>query len=219
MKQNDNKGNQRPDAVPASLSVGAVETKYKKGNHVWAKQPKELAGRTGYVMDVDTRRIEYDVRFGNEVWIVPEDDLELVDPATEEVPQTVFEREADADQPLTEQAAYDDYQERTAKSGDRADQLAWAIVALLAAQLIGGSKYGEMYVMAAGALAYMLLHTMQSAWQGLAIWIVKQRISRGQRLADYPSWVGGMAWAFYWLKLCALIAAAVYGIVHFVQLL
>lgn len=120
---------------------------------------------------------------------------------------------------LTEGQAYDDYQERTAKSGDRADQLAWAIVVLLAAQLIGGSKYGEMYVMAAGALAYMLLHTLQSAWQGVAIWIVKQRISRGQRLTDYPSWLGGTAWAFYWLKLAALTAAAVYGIVHFLRLL
>ena len=120
---------------------------------------------------------------------------------------------------LTEHQAYDDYQERTVKSTDRADQLAWAIVALLAAQLIGGSKYGEMYVMAAGALAYLLLSTLQYAWQGLAIWIVKQRISRGQCLADYPSWVGGTAWVLYALKLCALTAAAVYGIVHFLRLL
>ena len=218
MEQNNNKDNQRPDAVPASLSVGAVETKYKKGDHVWAKQPKELAGRTGYVMGVDTRRMEYEVRFGTEIWIVPEDDLELVDPATEEVRQTVFEREDTTDL-LTERQAYDDYQERTAKSGDRADQLAWAIVALLAAQLIGGKYFREIGVMAAGALAYMLLHTLQSAWQGLAIWIVKQRISRGQRLADYPSWVGGTAWVLYALKLCALTAAALYGIVHFIQLL
>ena len=120
---------------------------------------------------------------------------------------------------LTERQAYDDYQERTAKSGDRADQLAWAIVALLAAQLIGGSKYSEMYVMAAGALAYLLLSTLQSAWQGLAFWIVKQRISRGQRLTDYPSWVGGTARVLYALKLCALAAAALYGIVHFLRLL
>ena len=120
---------------------------------------------------------------------------------------------------LTERQAYDDYQERTAKSGDRADQLAWAIVALLAAQLIGDQHYHEFYVMAAGALAYLLLSTLQSAWQGLAIWIVKQRISRGQRLTDYPSWVGGTAWVLYWLKLCALTAAALYGIVHFLRLL
>jgi len=79
-----NKENQRPDAVPASSSVGAVEPKYKKGDHVWAKRSKELAGRTGYVMKVDTRRMEYEERFGTEMWIVPEDDLELVDPATED---------------------------------------------------------------------------------------------------------------------------------------
>lgn len=94
-----NKKNQRPDAIPVSLSVGAVEAKYKKGDHVWAKQPKELAGRTGYVMEIDTRRMEYEVRFGTEIWIVQESDLELVDPATEEARQPVFEREDDADQP------------------------------------------------------------------------------------------------------------------------
>lgn len=39
-----NKENQRPDAVPASSSVGAVEPKFKKGDHVWAKQPKGWLG-------------------------------------------------------------------------------------------------------------------------------------------------------------------------------
>lgn len=75
-----NKKNERPDAVPASLSEDAVEKKYKKGDHVWAKQPEKLAGRTGYVMGIDIRRMEYDVRFGTEMWLVPEDDLELVGP-------------------------------------------------------------------------------------------------------------------------------------------
>lgn len=104
-----NKENQRPDAVPASLSVDAVEPKYKEGDHVWAKRPKELAGRTGCVRAVDTYRMVYEVAFGTEVWKMLEDSLELVDPATEETRQTVFEREDDADQPLTEQAAYDEY--------------------------------------------------------------------------------------------------------------
>jgi hypothetical protein len=31
--------------------------------------------------------------------------------------------------------------------------------------------------------------------------------------------VGGTAWVLYALKLCALTAAAVYGIVHFLRLL
>lgn len=212
-----NKKNQRPDAVPASLSVGAVEPKYKKGDHVWAKQPKELAGRTGYVRAVDTYRMVYEVAFGTEVWKMLEDDLELVDPATEEARQTVFEREDDADQPLTEQSAYDEYQERSKTSGDRAEQLAWAMIALLAGQLIGGSKYAEFYVLGGAALLYLLLSAMQSVWQSVTIWLVKCRIKRtGIRLNDYPDWVGFGAWVFYWLKMIIIAIGAIYGANHFI---
>jgi len=213
-----NKKNQRPDAVPASLSVGAVEPKYKKGDHVWAKQPKELAGRTGYVRAVDTYRMLYEVAFGTEVWKMLEDDLELVDPATEEVRQTVFEREDDADQPLTEQAAYDEYQERSKTSGDRAEQLAWAMIVLLAGQLIGGSKYAEFYVLGGAALLYLLLSTMQYVWQSVTIWLVKCRIKRtGIVLNEYPDWVGFGAWVFYWLKMIVIAIAAIYGASHFIS--
>ena len=237
-----NKKNQRPDAVPASLSVDAVEPKYKKGDHVWAKQPKELAGRTGYVRAVDTYRMLYEVAFGTEMWKMLEDDLELVDPATEEVRQTVFEREDDADQPLTEQAAYDEYQERSKTSGDRADQplteqaaydeyqersktsgdraeqLAWAMIVLLAGQLIGGSKYAEFYVLGGAALLYLLLSTMQYVWQSATIWLVKCRIKRaGIVLNDYPDWVGFGAWVFYWLKMIVIAIAAIYGASHFIS--
>ena len=214
----ENKKNQRPDAVPASLSVDAVEKKYKRGDHVWAKQPKELAGRTGYVMGFDTRRMEYEVRFGTELCIVPEDDLELIDPATEEVRQPVFEREDDANQPLTEQAAYDEYQERSKTSGDRAEQLAWAMIVLLAGQLIGGSKYAEFYVLGGAALLYLLLSTMQYVWQSVTIWLVKCRIKRtGIQLNDYPDWVGFGAWVFYWLKMIIIAIGAIYGASHLVS--
>lgn len=63
-----------PDAVPASVALA----KFKIGDHVWAKQPKELYGRTGYVISVDTYRMMYDVKYGAELWNVREDDLELV---------------------------------------------------------------------------------------------------------------------------------------------
>lgn len=213
-----NEKNQRPDAVPASLSVGAVEPKYKKGDHVWAKQPKELAGRTGYVMAVDTYRMVYVVTFGTEVWKMLEDDLELVDPATEEALQTVFECEDDADQPLTEQAAYDEYQERSKTSGDRAEQLAWAMIALLAGQLIGGSKYAEFYVLGGAALLYLLLSAMQSVWQSVTIWLIKCRIKRtGIKLNDYPAWVSFGAWVFYCLKMIIIAIAAIYGASHFIS--
>lgn len=237
--EEQNKKNQRPDAVPASLSVDAVEPKYKKGDHVWAKQPKELAGRTGYVMAVDTYRMVYEVRFGTELWKMLEDDLELVDPATEEVRQAVFKREDDADQPLTEQAAYDEYQERSKvsadqplteqaaydeyqerskTSGDRAEQLAWAMIVLLAGQLIGGSKYAEFYVLGGAALLYLLLSTMQYVWQSVTIWLVKRRIKRtGIKLNDYPDWVGFGAWVFYWLKMIIIALGAIYGASHFIS--
>lgn len=213
-----NKDNQRPDAVPASLSVDAVETKYKKGDHVWAKQPKGLAGRTGYVMNIDPLTMNYEIKFGTEIWVVPEDDLELVDPATEEVRQPVFEREDDADQPLTEKAAYDEYQKRSKVSGDRAEQLAWAMIGLLAGQLIGGSKYAEFYVLGGAALLYLLLSSMQSVWQAVTIWLVKCRIKRtGIRLNDYPDWVGFGAWMFYWLKMIIIAIGAIYGASHFIS--
>ena len=213
-----NKENQRPDAVPASLSVGAVEPKFKKGDHVWAKQPKELAGRKGYVMNIDPFGMNYEIRFGTEIWIVQESNLELVDPATEEARQTILEREDDADQPLTEQAAYDEYQERSKTSGDRAEQLAWAMIALLAGQLIGGSKYAEFYVLGGTALLYLLLSAMQSIWQSVTIWLVKCRIKHTSiKLNDYPDWVGFGAWVFYWLKMITIAIGAIYGASHFIS--
>jgi hypothetical protein len=213
-----NKENQRPDAAPASLSVGAVGPKYKKGDHVWAKRPKELAGRTGYVRAVDTYRMAYEVTFGTERWELLEDDLELIDPAEEEARQPVFECEDNADQPLTEQAAYDEYQERSKVSGDRADQLAWAMIVLLTGQLIGGSKYAEFYVLGGAALIYLLLSTMQYVWQSVTIWLVKWRIKRtGIQLNDYPDWVGFGAWVFYWLKMIIIAIGAIYGASHFVS--
>lgn len=214
-----NKENQRPDAVPASSSVGAVvKPKYKKGDHVQVKWPKRLAGRTGYVMGVDELSMEYAIDFGTEMWIATESELELVDQSPEEARQAVFEREDDADQPLTEQAAYDEYQERSKTSGDRAEQLAWAMIALLTGQLIGGSKYAEFYVLGGAALLYLLLSTMQSVWQSVAIWLVKCRIKRtGLTLNDYPDWVGFGAWVFYWLKMIVITIGAIYGASHFIS--
>lgn len=213
-----NKENQRPDAASASLSVDAVKPKYKKGDHVWSKWPNELAGRTGYVMEVDTLTMNYKIKFGTKMWIVPESDLELINPAEEEARQPVFEREDEANQPITEQAAYDEYQERSKTSGDRAEQLAWAMIALLTGQLIGGSNYAEFYVLGGAALLYLLLSTMQSVWQSVTIWLVKCRIKRtGILLNDYPDWVGFGAWVFYWLKMIVIALAAIYGASHFIS--
>jgi hypothetical protein len=66
------------DATPASVAEPAATPKFKVGDHVWAKQPKELYGRTGYVTGVDARSRMYDVTYLGEIWKVREDDLELV---------------------------------------------------------------------------------------------------------------------------------------------
>jgi len=120
---------------------------------------------------------------------------------------------------LTEQEAYRDYQERSNTSGERANQLAWAFIIILCAQLVGGSKYAEPYIMAAGGICYMLLSGVQSLWQAVSIWIVKQRIQKGIAFSDYPVWVGGIAWLFYYTKMIVIIATAIYSVSHFIKLL
>lgn len=125
--------------------------------------------------------------------------------------------EASAEYGLTEKAAHDDYQKRSRVSGERAETLAWAMIVLLAAQLIGGLKYAEFYVFGGAALLYMLLSAMQSVYQTLTIWIVKCRIKRtGTALSDYPYYVRVGAWLFYWLKMLIITAGAVYGASHFI---
>ena len=124
----------------------------------------------------------------------------------------------EADRSLTEQAAYDEYQERSKTSGNRAEQLAWAMIALLTGQLIGGLKYAEFYVLGGAALLYLLLSAMQSVWQSVTIWLVKCRIKRtGITLNDYPDWVGFGAWVFYWLKMIIITAATIYGASHLIS--
>ena len=205
-------------AAQPAIAQAAKAPKYKEGAHVWAKRPKELAGRTGYVRAVDTYRMVYEVTFGTERWELLEDDLELVDPATEEIHQPIFEREDNPDEVLTEKAAYDEYQERSGISGDRAEQLAWAMIVLLVGQLIGGSKYAEFYMLGGAALLYLLLSVMQSVWQSVTIWLVKFRIKRtGIVLSDYPDWVGFGAWVFYWLKMIIIAIATIYGASHLVS--
>ena len=142
----------------------------------------------------------------------------IADPNAKTVTQDEYFREDDADQPLTEQAAYDEYQERSKTAGERAEQLAWAMIVLLAGQLIGGSKYTEFYVLGGAALLYLLLSAMQSVWQSVTIWLVKCRIKRtGIRLNDYPDWVGFGAWVFYWLKMITIAIGAIYGASHFIS--
>ena len=60
----------------------APAPKFKEGDHVWAKKPEDLYGRTGHVVRVDAGKMMYDVRYGSELWTISEADLEPVNEGT-----------------------------------------------------------------------------------------------------------------------------------------
>ena len=122
------------------------------------------------------------------------------------------------DDTLTEQKMYDEYQERTKTAGDRANDIAWCLVILLAAQLIGGKTYSNFFVACAGGLLYMLLSALQAVWQGAAIWWFKNHHA-DEVPTDYPEWIGGVAWALYYLKMAVIAASVVYIAYSFLMLL
>lgn len=120
---------------------------------------------------------------------------------------------------ITESQAYEEYQERTKKSSDVANQLSWCVILILIFSLAGKNDYRQFYVMAAAGLAYLLLSMMQYMWQGVTIWIVKQRIHKGATLEDYPEWIGFVAWIFYYVKMLVIAAGTLYGIFTFLKML
>ena len=122
------------------------------------------------------------------------------------------------DDMLTEQKMYDEYQERTKTAGDRANDIAWRLVILLAAQLIGGKTYSNFFVACAGGLLYMLLSALQAVWQGAAIWWFKNHHA-DDFPTDYPEWIGGTAWVFFYTKMAVLAAACIYIAYSFLRLL
>ena len=120
---------------------------------------------------------------------------------------------------LTEQEVYDYYQERSVTAGDRAEHLAWMFIIMLCAQLIGKSHFREFYIIAAGGIGYMLLSSLQALYQSFTSWLLKWRIKNGKLYCDYPQWIGGIAWAFYWAKITFITATSIYAVYHFMRLL
>lgn len=118
---------------------------------------------------------------------------------------------------ITEQKAYETYQERSHAANDRGEQLAWAFIVMLTGMLIAGHGWLEFYVGAACGLAYLLLSMLQATWQTIAIWIIKNRIKMHDlKIEDYPQWVGGWAWVFYYLKIALLAIGTIYVASRFV---
>ena len=122
------------------------------------------------------------------------------------------------DDVLTEQKMCDEYQERTKTAGERAIDIALCLVILLAAQLIGGKTYSNFFVACAGGLLYMLLSALQAVWQGAAMWWFKNHHA-DDFPTDYPEWIGGTAWVFFYTKMAVITAAVVYIVYSFLMLL
>ena len=121
---------------------------------------------------------------------------------------------------LTEEYAYNDYQKRSKMVSDKADMLAWAYILILTGQLIGNSKYAEFYIAAAGGVIYLLLAIAQYLWQTVGMWLTMCRIkSKGVSSDDYPNWVGGGAWVFYYAKLAVITVTTLYFATHLISLL
>lgn len=118
---------------------------------------------------------------------------------------------------ITEQKAHETYQERSQAANDRGEQLAWAFIVMLTGMLIANRGFLEFYVGAACGLAYLLLSMLQATWQTIAIWIIKNRIKMHDlKIEDYPQWVGGWAWVFYYLKIALLAIGTIYVASRFV---
>lgn len=122
-----------------------------------------------------------------------------------------FQMADDPEPDITEEKVYDYYQERSATAGSRADMLAWMFTVMMTGVLISGHAYQTFAVCAALAALYMFFSIMQAVWQTCASWLFLKRIKGVEVLpTDYPSWVGGGAWLFFWLKMIAISSAICY---------
>ena len=112
---------------------------------------------------------------------------------------------------LTEEKVYDYYQERSTTAGDRADQLAWMFVVMMTGGLISGHAFQAFSVCASLAAVYMLLSVVQAVWQTFTSWLFKNRLKKMDVVPDdYPEWVGGGAWLFFWAKMITIASAVIY---------
>ena len=117
----------------------------------------------------------------------------------------------DVTETVTEEQVYDYYQERSVKAGERADQLAWMFIVMMTGGLISGHAFQTFSICAMLAAIYMLLSVVQAVWQTFTSWLFKNIIHRtGEMPEDYPSWVGGGAWFFFWAKMITIASAVIY---------
>lgn len=117
----------------------------------------------------------------------------------------------DDDEGVTEEKVYNYYQERSVTAGSRADQLAWMFIIMMTGGLISGHAYETFSVCAALSAIYLFFSIMQAVWQTFTSWLFLQMIKDSDTMPDdYPAWVGGGAWLFFWLKMITISGAVFY---------
>ncbi len=117
----------------------------------------------------------------------------------------------ESDEGVTEEKVYNYYQERSVAAGSRADQLAWMFIIMMTGGLISGRAYETFSVCAALSAIYLFFSIMQAVWQTFTSWLFLQMIKDSDTMPDdYPAWVGGGAWLFFWLKMITISGAVFY---------
>ena len=115
------------------------------------------------------------------------------------------------DEGVNEEKVYNYYQERSVTAGSRADQLAWMFIIMMTGGLISGHAYETFSVCAALSAIYLFFSIMQAVWQTFTSWLFLQMIKDSDTMPDdYPAWVGGGAWLFFWLKMITISGAVFY---------
>ena len=195
---------EQPDAIPASEARQEMEPKFRKGDHVWAKNTKELVGRTGYVKDFDRYKREYFVAYDKEMWIVPEDELELVDPKTEEYhgPAYKVEEEQEGLNCITD--AVEAMYHHTKKANVAYYWMVATVIATFAMTGLGK-------VAALMAFASLLFSLGQNVWQGVTLeaFIRKMDAQHKTRFDYYPDHISNGGWVLYIVKMLLAVTAIV----------
>ncbi len=113
---------------------------------------------------------------------------------------------------------YDYYQERSLTAGERASELAWAMIAILCCALIGSKLITSFVVSGTLSLVYFLLSALQAVWQAVTTCIFMDSLKDDEEAKGYPKHVGYGAWVFYCLKMIVMIVAVIYFVKDMVSL-
>lgn len=102
------------------------------------------------------------------------------------------------------------YQMRSVNVGEYADQLAWMMVLIFCAALIGQKLIASFMISGTLSLIYFMLSVIQAFWQTVGTWSVWRRLKPGDIIEKYPSWLGCVSWILFILRVLIIVAAVIY---------